>query len=253
MTNKTSGIISVVRNRIIAGLFVVVPLGITLWLGYFIFDKLSISGLYITTSILDTLEKYNFFTSETTIFIHDLEESLIFNIVVRLISLLIIISSLYSIGVIAKWTVGRKLISVAEQILMKVPMLNIVYSTIQQIGEAIWSPKGGMFRKVVLFEYPRKDIWVIGFLTNENDREWELDKKTNEELLSIFLPTTPNPTSGFLLFVPKKDCIVLDMDITEAMRLVISGGAVPPQAQFKPTIIGGKIKVFDTLPDKTES
>jgi uncharacterized membrane protein len=83
-----------------------------------------------------------------------------------------------------------------------------------------------MFRQVILFEYPRKGIWVIGFLTNENKSRFEVNEKSSGEMLSIFLPTTPNPTSGFLLFVPKKDCVFLDMTVAEGMRLVISGGAV---------------------------
>jgi uncharacterized membrane protein len=78
----------------------------------------------------------------------------------------------------------------------------------------------------VLFEYPRKGLWVIGFLTNENKKAFEINDKTDEELISVFLPTTPNPTSGFLLFVPRRDCKFLKMSVAEGMRLVISGGAV---------------------------
>ena len=81
-----------------------------------------------------------------------------------------------------------------------------------------------MFRKVVLIEYPRKGIYTIGFLTNENKEDWELSEKTGKDLISLFIPTTPNPTSGFLLFVPRKDCTFLDMKVSEGMKLVISGG-----------------------------
>jgi uncharacterized membrane protein len=115
-----------------------------------------------------------------------------------------------------------------EKLIMKIPMLNVVYSTSQQLVDAVRNPNAGMFRQVVLFEYPRKGIYVIGFLTNENTKSCELVEKTEEALISIFLPTTPNPTSGFLLFVPKNDCVFLNMSITEAMRMIISGGAVSP-------------------------
>ena len=134
---------------------------------------------------------------------------------------------IFLIGYVTRYTLGQHLIRVTENIMLKLPIIRTIYSTIQQIGAAIWAQKGGMFSEVVLFEYPRKGIYVIGFLTNENNSdEWELKQKTGQELYSVFLPTTPNPTSGFLLFVPREDCKILDMDVTEAMRLIISGGAV---------------------------
>jgi uncharacterized membrane protein len=107
---------------------------------------------------------------------------------------------------------------------LRLPILRSVYITSRQIGEALWTPKGNMFRQVVLVEYPRKGIYTIGFLTNENKKEWELSVKTNKQLLSIFIPTTPNPTSGFLLFIPREDCQFLDMKVSDGMKLVISGG-----------------------------
>lgn len=228
MINKQPEFITLIRNRIIAGLFVVIPIVISIWIGYFIFDKLTDWGVAFIENAFATLCKNELLSEKQVAFSSTLINSLWFIVIVRICSLLIILTSLFLVGVVARWTIGHKLIGLAQHMMMRVPMLNTVYSTVQQIGEAIWAPRGGMFRQVVLFEYPRHGIWVIGFLTNENDRDWELDKKTGEELLSIFLPTTPNPTSGFLLFLPRKDCIMLDMDITEGMRLVISGGAVPP-------------------------
>ena len=123
-----------------------------------------------------------------------------------------------------RYKFGRLLARFTEWLLLKVPLLRSVYVTSRQIGEALWTPKGNMFRQVVLIEYPRKGIYTIGFLTNENKEEWELSAKTNKQLLSIFIPTTPNPTSGFLLFIPREDCQFLDMKVSEGMTLVISGG-----------------------------
>ena len=114
----------------------------------------------------------------------------------------------------------------ADWIMLKLPLLSTVYSTTRQIGEALWAPQGNMFRKAVLLEYPRRGIYAIGFLTSENEENWEIGEKTGKQLVSIFLPTTPNPTSGFLLLLPKEECIILDMKVADAMRLVISGGAV---------------------------
>jgi len=95
-----------------------------------------------------------------------------------------------------------------------------------------------MFRKVVLFEFPKEGVWSIGFLTNEYEDGFEVkDKLGGKELISVFMPTTPNPTSGFLMFIPREKCIYLDMEVAEAMRLIISGGAVvppDPKAQKQP-------------------
>ena len=123
-----------------------------------------------------------------------------------------------------RYKFGRLLARFTEWLLLKVPILRSVYVTSRQIGEALWTPKGNMFSKVVLIEYPRKGIFTMGFLTNENKKDWELSEKTGKQLLSIFVPTTPNPTSGFLLFVPREDCQFLDMKVSDGMKLVISGG-----------------------------
>jgi uncharacterized membrane protein len=199
--------IKAIRNRIVAGLFIVIPLGVTFWLAYFIYAKMTAWAVELMHSIT------NF-------------DNFWFVQIIRLFSLLFMIFVLFVIGQLGSYKVGQIFISLAEWFVERLPLINTIYSTIRQIGEALWSPQGGMFRQVVLFEYPRKDLWVIGFLTNENKRAFEINDKTDEELISVFLPTTPNPTSGFLLFVPRKDCKFLKMSVAEGMRLVISGGAV---------------------------
>ncbi len=203
------GLAALFRNRILAGLLLVVPLGFSLWVAGFLYLKLTGWAVDIMSNFVS----------------HPYPEWWMH--CVRIGSIIIILVMLFFIGQLARYKVFRMLINLTEWSVMKVPMLNTIYSTCRQIGNAIWAPQGGMFSKVVLFEYPRKDIWVIGFLTNENkDPDWELHEKSGKELISVFLPTTPNPTSGFLLFVPREDCKVLDMPVSEGMRLVISGGAV---------------------------
>jgi len=145
---------------------------------------------------------------------------------IRIATLLAIAVSLFLIGELARYKLGRWFIRIAEWAVLKLPILRTVYTTCHQIGEAIWAPSGNMFRKVVLFEYPRKGIYVIGFMTNDNSKGNELTSCTGKQLISIFLPTTPNPTSGFLLFIPAEECTILDMKISDAMRLIISGGAI---------------------------
>jgi len=200
-----------IRNAIVAGIIIVIPIGLTLWFGQFVYN-------YLSGWAIDLVGKY----SPSL-----LERGTWAEMSIRIASIIFILLMLFFIGVLGRYTLGKKLISLADAIMRKVPMLSIVYTTARQIWDAIWSTKSGMFNKVVMFEYPRKGIWVIGFLTNENeDNEWEIQKKTGEDLVSVFLPTTPNPTSGFLLFLPRKDCQYLNMDVAEGMRLVISGGAV---------------------------
>jgi uncharacterized membrane protein len=210
MINPSKGIFAHIRNRILAGIFVVVPLIVTLWLSAFIYVKMTEWAVHLFSESFPITGSHFW-----------LKQS------IRVITLVLIVVILFFVGELTGYKLGRWVISTAELILLKLPILNTIYSTCRQIGEAIWAPSGNMFRKVVLFEYPRKGIYVIGFLTNENnDSQNEMKLKSGEDLISIFLPTTPNPTSGFLLFVPRKDCIFLDTKIADAMRLIISGGAI---------------------------
>ena len=138
------------------------------------------------------------------------------------IILLIILTGMFSRNYF-----GRKLIELGEWILSTIPIVNKVYRAIQQIAAVFISEKREAFSKAVLFEYPRKGIYSIGFVTR--DAGGEVKEKLDKEMVSLFLPTTPNPTSGFLLFVPKDEIIVLDMPIEESLKLIISGGAVLPE------------------------
>jgi len=202
-----------ISTRIVTGFFLIVPILVTLWIATFLYEILtSWSTFIIELKAFDTLR----------------EQFFAFDTIVRLLSLILILLVLFILGSIIKYAIGLRAIKIMEKLIMKIPMLNVVYSTSQQLVDAVRNPNAGMFRQVVLFEYPRKGIYVIGFLTNENTKSCELVEKTEEALISIFLPTTPNPTSGFLLFVPKNDCVFLNMSITEAMRMIISGGAVSP-------------------------
>ena len=195
------------KSRFFAGVLVLVPIFVTFWLTGFLYVKLSNWAVIITERFVPEIHKL-FWLKQT----------------VRLGTLLLIIVILLLIGESMRYKLGRIFARFAEWFLLKVPVLRSVYLTSRQIGEAILTPKGSMFSKVVLIEYPRKGIYTMGFLTNENKNKWELSEKINKDLLSIFIPTTPNPTSGFLLFIPREDCQFLDMKVSEGMKLVISGG-----------------------------
>lgn len=202
-----------VRNNILTGLIVIIPIGVSVWLCLFVYELLTTWSVDLLQNIGISIEN-EFLKTQT----------------IRICSLILAIVILFIIGQLIKYTLGKKLLTYTEHIILKIPGLNIVYSTIRQIIDAIKSSKSVMFRKVVLFEYPRKELYVIGFLTNENSEESELTTKTGKELFSVFLPTTPNPTSGFMLLIPKEDCIILNMEVSDAMRLIISGGAIGPRS-----------------------
>lgn len=130
-------------------------------------------------------------------------------------------------GLIAKNYFGRKLIQLGELIFARIPLINRIYRAIQQISNAFFSERREVFKKAVLIEYPRKGVYSLAFLTQ--DTKGEVQDRLNQDMVSVFLPTTPNPTSGFLLFVPKRDVIEMNMSIEEALKLVISGGVIAPE------------------------
>ncbi len=129
-------------------------------------------------------------------------------------------------GFFARNYVGKKVLSIGDALVTRIPIINRVYVAIQQISQAFLSEKTEVFKKAVIIEYPRRGIYSIGFFTQ--DTKGEVQEKLPVDVVSVFLPTTPNPTSGFLLFVPKKDTIEMDMPVEEALKLVISGGAIIP-------------------------
>ncbi len=145
------------------------------------------------------------------------------------IGLLIVIIFITIIGALTPGLIGRTLLKTGERIVSKMPIVRSIYSALKQIMETIMSTNSNSFREVVLVEYPRKGIWVIGFVTGETKGEVQKKLENKNQLINIFIPTTPNPTSGFLLFVPKKDALYLKMSVEQAVKLVISGGIVSPK------------------------
>lgn len=132
------------------------------------------------------------------------------------------------VGWLAKGFLGRSLLGWAERQVDRMPVVRSVYSGLKQIAETVFSQKENSFEKACLVEYPRKGIWAIAFIST--NARGEVNKKIpeDEQMVSVFLPTTPNPTSGFLLFVPKSDLIELEMKVEDAAKLVISAGLVYP-------------------------
>ncbi len=136
-----------------------------------------------------------------------------------------------AVGALTKGLFGRQLLKFGENIVDRMPIIRSVYNALKQISETVLSKSNASFQKACLVEYPRKGIWAIAFVSTETGGELK-PKMGGQDMLSIFLPTTPNPTSGFLLFVPRTDLVMLDMTVEDAAKLVISAGLVtPPTAE----------------------
>ncbi len=142
------------------------------------------------------------------------------------LGLVILILFLTLVGALTAGFMGRLWTRYSEQLLARMPVIRTIYSALKQILETVLADHSAAFREAVLVEYPRRGIWAIAFITGRT--EGEVQNITEEECINIFLPTTPNPTSGFLLFVPKKDLIPLSMTVEEAIKMVISGGIITP-------------------------
>ena len=132
------------------------------------------------------------------------------------------------VGWIAKGLIGRSLLAWAEGLVERTPVVRSIYGGLKQIAETVFAQSETSFDKACMIEYPRKGIWAIGFISTSAKGEVERRVPHNDELVSVFVPTTPNPTSGFLLFFPRRDIIELEMGVEDAAKLVISAGLVYP-------------------------
>ena len=188
-----------IRNNFIAGIVVLIPIGITLYLTLFL---IKISGKVIPKEI-------------------NPNNYLPFDIPgVEILIALIIITL---IGWLSLSFIGKKFFDLFNIVLKKIPILRTIYSAIGQMTES-FTKTDNKQKSVVLLEYPRKGVWAVGFATKEN--EGLIKEKIKEELVNVFVPTTPNPTSGFLLLVPKKDLIFLDISFEQASKFIVSAGTV---------------------------
>ncbi len=190
-----------IRNNFIAGVVVLIPIGITLYLTLFF--------IKISSKILPKEINPNHYLPYN---IPGLE---------ILISLLLITI----IGWLSLSFLGKKLFDLFESILNKIPILRTIYSAVGQLTETFTKSKSDK-KNVVLVEYPRKGVWAVGFATKEN--KGMIKEKVGQELVNVFVPTTPNPTSGFLLMFPKSEIIYLDLSFEEASKFIVSAGSTEP-------------------------
>ena len=202
LKKKRISIAAKLRNYFITGIVVLVPIGITLYLTKFF---ISISSNLIPKEINPN--------NYLPFLIPGLE-----------IFLAIILITF--IGYLSLSFIGKKILQLFNDLLKKIPILRTIYSAIGQMAET-FAPQRENKKSVVLIEYPRKGSWAVGFATKDN--KGEISKKTNQNLVNVFVPTTPNPTSGFLLMFPKDEVIYLDMSFEEASKFIVSAGTSNPK------------------------
>jgi len=199
---KKRSVLARLRNNFIAGVVVLIPIGITIYLTLFI--------IKISSKILPKELNPNHY--------------LPYNIPgVEIIISIILITF---IGWLSLSFIGKKFLEIFNNILKKIPILRTIYSAFEQMLD-IFNKKDGNKKNVVLVEYPRKGSWAVGFATKENKSE--ISTKSKQNLINVFVPTTPNPTSGFLLMFPKEEVIYLDMSFEEASRFIVSAGSAEPK------------------------
>jgi uncharacterized membrane protein len=208
------------RGYFLAGILVTAPIGITFYMAWLIINW--IDG--VVTALLPP--------------VYNPETYLPFG--VPGLGLLIVCIFLILIGALTAGMLGRFWVRTSERILNRMPVIRSVYGAIKQIFETILSNQSNSFREVVLLEYPRRGSWAMGFVTGKT--EGEIQDSTEDDVVNVFLPTTPNPTSGYLLFLPRRELVSLSMTVEEGIKLVVSGGIVTPPDR-RPDHQKGRIKV----------
>ena len=214
-------IFSGLRNSFLTGIVVIAPVGLTLWL---IWSVIGWIDGFVLPFIPGSYQPENFLKS---IFGADTKLQL------RGTGVVFFLVFTTFIGWLAKGLLGRSLILAGESFVNRMPVVRSVYSGVKQLAETVFAQADRSFEKACLIEYPRKGIWAIGFISTRAKGEVKRQVDLSEEFLSVFVPTTPNPTSGFLLFFPASDVIELDMSVEDAAKLVISAGLVYPEQKVE--------------------
>jgi uncharacterized membrane protein len=198
------------RNAFFSGVILVAPLCLTIFVFSWIIDFVGghFKGLFL-------------------LFVPDgLRDRPGLDTVWSILATLIVVVLVTLLGYVSRYVFGKFFFSIGDRFIQTIPGVSAVYNTVRQIVNTFSSQSRHMFNKVVLVEFPRKGCWTIGFLTNTV--QGEAQSKADAEMWTVFVPTTPNPTSGFLLMLPRADIVELDMPVGEGMKMIISGGAVVP-------------------------
>ena len=204
------------RTSFLTGIVVIAPVALTLWLIW------SVIGWFDGIILPFVPDAYRPEQILNTIFGYDLKLN------IRGVGVVVFLVFATLVGWLAKGLIGRSFIRYAENLVNRMPVVRSFYSGIKQIAETVFAQQERSFEKACMIEYPRKGIWAIGFISTTAKGEIAERNSSKGPMVSVFVPTTPNPTSGFLLFFPKADIVELEMSIEDAAKLVISAGLVYP-------------------------
>ena len=195
-----------IKRLFLTGLAAIIPIGLTVYILFFLIRLLG--GMIKVIPSPYQLEK-------------------VLPVPVFVIDLVVLVLLIFAVGLLVRSYIGKKIVAWGEVILDKIPVVRTVYVASKQLTHAMFSDDDTSFQRVVLIEYPRKGLYCLCFVTGTS--KGEIQEKTASHLINVFVPTTPNPTSGFLLMVPREDVINLDMTVDEAFALIVSGGIYTPQ------------------------
>ena len=217
------GLIARLRSNFLAGLIIVAPIGLTLWLIWTVVGWVDswvwpfVPAAYHPEELINRLLG------------RDATNQIVVN--VRGVGVVIFLIFTVIVGWIGKGLIGRSFLGIGERLVDRMPVVRSVYNAVKQIAETVFSQRDTSFDKACLVEYPRRGIWAIAFISTNAKGEIDTKLSDGEPTVTVFLPTTPNPTSGFLLFLPRSDVKVLDMTVEDAAKLVISAGLVYPNGK----------------------
>ncbi|CAM2009144.1 DUF502 domain-containing protein [Acanthopleuribacter pedis] len=214
------------RNFFFTGLLFLFPIGVTYWVLSLLISKTQSYARPIVE------ELFNVFTTAQ-----------VPDLVVTLISLFLVLLFVLSVGWLTSFYLGKKVLDIIDRLMLRLPVVRSVYGGTKQIIEALsFQRTSGSFKKVVMLQYPKEHVWAIGFITNEN-LEGAM-RLFNKPMVSVFMPSTPNPTTGFLLYYDPRDLYVLDLSVEDAVKLIVSAGLViPPGIERKPYPISDDFKI----------
>lgn len=222
------------KNDLIAGLLVVIPLATTIWL-----------TITIASWVIEFLTRI-----PKQINPYDNLHPILVNLLNLLVGLTVPLLCILLIGLMARNIAGRWLLDFGERILQAIPLAGAVYKTLKQLLETLLKDTNGKFRRVILVEYPRQGMWALAFVTGVMSSE--IQSQMAQPMLSIFIPTTPNPTTGWYAIVPEDEVVNLSMSIEDAFKVIISGGIVSPSPSslaISPKITYGKKPLEQPLPE----
>jgi len=199
------GLRTILKNYFLTGLLVILPIFITAYVIWHLIKAMDAVLKFIP-------DKY-------------LPETYI-NIYIPGLGLILVVLLILIVGILTRNIAGRRVLQLWDNLVDRIPLARILYSSVKQLLQAFFFQNSNSFQRVALIEYPRRGIYVLGFITGES--RGEVQEKTNRKMINVFIPTTPNPTSGFYVLVPEEDLMLLDMSVEDAFKLLISGGLVSP-------------------------